>query len=166
MCDPATLAVSAAVMSTISAGVGAVGAASQARYQAKIADRNADMASEAAAQEQENTRQSALQHYRQVAQLKGKQRAAMAANGIDLNFGSALDVQGDTEMLAREDTSRIYQQGFQRARGYDVESANYGAQANASRQAAKGALIKGAFDMGSTALGGASQYGQLKAKYG
>src|SRR3546814_10733482 len=86
------------------------------------------MASEAAAQEQENTRQSALQHYRQVAQLKGKQRAAMAANGIDLNFGSALDVQGDTEMLAREDTSRLYQQGFQRARGYDVESANSGAQ--------------------------------------
>src|SRR3546814_19745845 len=68
MCDPATLAVSAAVMSTISAGVGAVGAASQARYQAHIADRNADMASEAAAQEQENTRQSAPHHYRQVDQ--------------------------------------------------------------------------------------------------
>ena len=37
------------------------------------------------------------------------------------------------------------------------------ASATASRQEGKGALIKGAFDMGSTILGGAQQYSKLKA---
>lgn len=166
MCDPLTLTAAAAAVSTIGAGFGALQANAQNRYQAKIADRNADLANEAARQEQQNTRDAAMQQYRRTAALKGQQRAAMAANGVDVNFGSALDLTADTDMLANEDVRRIYDQGDQRSRGFEIEASNYTSEAGARRQAATGNLIGGVFDMGSTALGGAQQYAKLKAKMG
>jgi len=166
MCDPLTLTAAAAAVSTIGAGFGALQANAQNKYQAKVADRNADLANEAARQEQQNTRDAAMQQYRRTAALKGQQRAAMAANGVDVNFGSALDLTADTDMLANEDVRRIYDQGYQRSRGFEVEASNYSSQASASRQAATGSLIGGVFDVGSTALGGATQYAKLKAKMG
>lgn len=164
MCDPVTLAVTATVVTMAGQGFSAMQQASQHRYQARVAERNVQLANEAGQQEQENTRQAALAHYRQVAQLKGQQRAAMAANGIDINFGSAADVQGDTDMLAREDAQRIYTQGERAVRGRDFEASNFGGEAKAQRSAATGALISGAFDMAGTALGTASQFGKVKSK--
>jgi hypothetical protein len=166
MCDPATLMIAATVASAASAGVGALSANAQANYQAKIAERNAGLEREAARQEQENTRQAALQHYRQVSKLKGQQIVGAAANGVGVDFGTAGDVLADTEMLSREDVNRIYQQGFQNVRGRDIQASNYMGEASAQRQAGKGALIKGAFDMGSTVLGGVSQYKGLKSGMG
>ena len=66
-------------------------------------------------------------------------------------------------MLAREDAQHIYDQGAEKTRGFDISAANYRSSAKASRFAAKGALVKGAFDMASTALGGATQYSKMKA---
>lgn len=166
MCDPATLAIVGTVASAASAGVGALTAANQAKYQAKIAERNAAMEREAAVQEQENTRQAALKHYREVAQLKGQQIVGAAANGVSVDFGTAGDVLADTEMLSREDVDRIYKQGYQNVRGRDIQASNYTAEASAQRSAATGALVKGAFDMGSTVLGGVSQYKKIKAGMG
>jgi hypothetical protein len=167
MCLPAApLAIAAAVMAVASTGVSALQANAQAKYQAKIADRNASLANESAQQEILNTREEAMAHYRKVAALKGQQRVAAAANGVALDFGTAADVLADTEMLGREDVGRIYQQGNQRVRGYEIEASNYGAEADAQRQAATGALVKGVFDMGSTALSAASQYKTLKANRG
>lgn len=166
MCDPATLMIAATVASAASAGVGALTASQQANYQAKIAERNAAMEREAAVQEQENTRQAALKHYREVAQLKGQQIVGAAANGVGVDFGTAGDMLADTEMLSREDVDRIYKQGFQNVRGRDIQASNYTAEASAQRSAATGALVKGAFDMGSTVLGGVSQYNKMKAGMG
>lgn len=164
MCDPVTLTVAATAVATIGAGYGALQSSAQSRYQARVADQNAKLSAESARQEQENTRDAALQHYRKVAQLQGQQRVAMAAGGLDVGFGNAADLTADTQMLAREDARRIYDQGAENVRGFDIEGSNYRAQAKASRQAATGALIGGAFDMAGTALGGASQYSQLKAQ--
>jgi hypothetical protein len=165
MCLPAaTLALVATGISAVGTGVGALQAAAQSRYQAKIADRNAAMEREAARQEQENTHQAALDQYRRIAATKAQQRVGAAGNGVGVDFGTAADVLGDTTMLGNEDIGRIYQQGFQNVRGRDIGASNYAAQANADRQAATGALVKGAFDVGSTVLGGASQYKKLKAQ--
>ncbi len=164
MCDPATIAIAAAAASAIGTGFSAIQQANMHRYQARVADRNAQLAAEAGRQEQDATRQTALDHYRRVAQLKGAQRAQMAANGIDINFGSAADVQGDTEMLAREDTSRIYEQGSRNVRARDFEGANYGGEASAQRTAATGSLISGAFDVAATALGASQQFGKVRGR--
>lgn len=157
------MTIAATVVATAGEGIAAFQAASQAKYQARVAERNAKLENEAAFREQENTRTEALAHYRKVAALKGQQRVTAAANGVSLDFGSPADVIDDTDMLSREDVNRIYEQGFQRSRGFEINASNERAQARASRAAAKNAIVKGVFDMGSTALGGAKQYANIKA---
>lgn len=145
-------------------GVSALQSAAQSRYQAKLADRNAKLENESAGLALENTREAALEHYRKLAQLKGQQRVAAAANGVNVDFGSALDVASDADMLGREDSRRIYDTGYQEMRGFEINASNYRAEAQGARQAAKGALVKGAFDVVGTALSGASQYKTMTNK--
>lgn len=164
MCDPISLTIAATAAATIGTGYSALQSAAQSRYQGQVADQNAKLANEAARREEENTRDAALQHYRRVGALKGQQRVAMAAGGLDVNFGNAAELTADTDMLANEDVRRIYDQGAENVLGRNIESNNYRSQAKASRQAATGALVKGVFDVGSTALGGAKQYDALKRK--
>lgn len=164
MCNPGILAIASAAVSAVGTGYSAIKQAQQLRYQAAVAEQNASLAARAGQQEQENTRQAALDHYRRVAQLKGAQRAQMAANGINVNFGSALDVQADTDMLGREDARRIYTQGARAVEARDFEASNYFGEADAQRGAATGALISGALDIGSTALSSASQFGKVRKR--
>lgn len=166
MCDPVTLSIAATAVATIGTGFSALQANSQARYQAKIAERNAALEREAGQQERENTRQAAMRQWREIGKVKAEQRLAAAAGGTAIDFGTAGDVQADTDMLGGEDVNRIYQQGNQNMRGHDIGASNYMGEANAQRQAGSGALIKGVFDMGSTVLGGVSQYKKLKAGFG
>ncbi len=164
MCNPALLVVAATAVTAAGQGYAALQSAAASKYEARVADRNAKLENEAAFRADENTRTAALAHYRKVAQLKGEQRVAQAANGVSLDFGSAVDVANDTDMLAREDARRIYDQGAEQVRGFDINAANYRSSAKASRFAAKGAIVKGAFDMASTALSGAAQYSKMQAR--
>lgn len=161
MCGPA-LPLIAAAMAVAGTATSALSANAQARYQAKIADRNAAMEREAAQQDQANGVTARQEQYRRIAQLKGSQRARAAANGVGVDFGTAADVQADTDLLGREDISRIDQQTFQNVRGRDIQASNYEAQAGASRQAGTAALVSGAFSAGSSILGGVQQYNKLK----
>jgi hypothetical protein len=163
MCPPAALALAATAVSAIGTGLGALQANAQAKYRAKIADRNAALEREAAQVDQQNMRDAALEHYRKVGQLKGRQIVGAAANGVGVDFGTAADTLADTDMLANEDVSRLYKTGNNNLRGRDIQASNFNAEANAARSAGKAALIKGLFDVGSTVLGGAQQYKKLKA---
>jgi hypothetical protein len=166
MCEPATLLIAATAVTAMSTGYAAMQSSAMSTYEARVADRNAKLESEAAFNANENTRAEALAHYRRVAQLKGEQRVAQAANGISVDFGSASDVLADTDMMAREDAGRIYDQGFETVRGFDINATNYRDQAKAARSEARGALVKGALDVGATVLGGAAQYRTLQTKMG
>lgn len=163
MCGPALPLVGAGV-SALGAITGGLAANAQARFQAKIAERNAAMEREAGQQELQNTREASLDHYRKVGQMKGAQRARAAAGGVSVDMGTAQWVQDDTELLGREDADRIYRQGAQNVRGTDIRAANYGGEANAQRTAGTMALVKGAFDAGKSLLGGAEQYRKMRAK--
>lgn len=166
MCDPLTLTVAATAVTAIGTGVSAIQQSNMASYRAQVDQRNAQIERDAANQENENTRLAALDHYRKVAQLKGQQVAGAAANGVSTDFGTAADAVSDTDMLANEDVNRIYKQGFQNTRSRDIAAWNNMAQASADNSAASGALINGAFGIGSTVLNGASQYGKLKSGMG
>lgn len=163
MCEPATLALVAAGVAVAGTGVQALTANAQANYQAKVAEQNAKFKAEDARLEDEATKRHALNHYRQVAQLKGQQVASAAANGVSTDFGTAADAVGDTTMLAREDVDQIYQQGDQNRRGIDIQIANLRSDAAAARSSGRGALVSGAFGMANTALGGVQQYRKLRA---
>lgn len=166
MCGPPALALAAAGLAAAGSAVGALQANAQARYQARVAEQNAALAREASQQEAANTRESVLAQYRQIGQVKGQQRVAAAANGVAVDWGTSADLLTDTEALGREDVDRLYRQGAQRQRGFDIEASNHMGEASAQRQAGKGALIKGAFDFGSTILGGVQQYNKLRPSYG
>ena len=150
MCAP--LAAIAGVVSAVGSGVSALQASAAKRYQAKIEDRNAALANEAGRNALDNGREEAARLQRKIGQLQGQQVASMAANGIDTGFGSALDVQRDTAAMGVEDVRSLYGDTHQEVRGFDMNAANHRAQAQAARQAASGALVKGVFDMGSGLL--------------
>lgn len=164
MCPP-ILALAATAMSVVGTGMGALQANASARYQARIAERNASMEREAARESLATTQQERLEHYRRVGQVKGQQRALAAANGVGVDFGTAADLQAETDVLAAEDTARLNKRGFERTRGFEINVSNYMGEANAARQDGKGALVKGLFDMSSSILGGAQQYGSLRRNY-
>ncbi|WP_246171507.1 virion core protein, T7 gp14 family [Sphingobium limneticum] len=167
MCAPvATLALIGTAISAAGTGFAAVQSSAQSRYAANVADQNARLSAEAARTQQDATRQELQTHWRRQAQLQGQQRVAMAAGGLDLGFGNAADLSADTAMLGREDAQRIIDQGANAVKGFDIEGSNYRSQAQASRQAASGALVDGVFGVATTALGGAQQHRELKIKYG
>lgn len=162
MCPPA-LVIAATAVAAIGTAMSTMQAAKSATYQSRIAERNSQLSNEAARTEQENTRTEALRRYREIGALKGQQRTALAGNNVDLDYGNAALIQDDAEMMGREDVRHIYNQGFQRSRGFEIEAANYRGQSQAQRQARTGAIISGVTQIGTTVLGGAQQYKSIKA---
>jgi hypothetical protein len=158
MCPP-VLAVAAAAVTATGQVLNGIGQSQQYRYQAQIDDQNNRLASDRARDSIDSTNLEAQRRYRQLADTQGKQQAAMAANGVDLNFGSPAAAQRDTAMIGGEDIGQIYKAGYQRTRGYDIDGWNYRSQAAANRAKASGALMQGIFSGLGTALGGASHIG-------
>lgn len=63
-----------------------------------------------------------------VRQLRGSQRAALAAQGIDVDSGDAADIQVETERMGTIDAETIKSNAWREAWGYKVQAVNYGAQ--------------------------------------
>ena len=158
------MALGASALSAAGTMTAAVSSAQQSRYQAKIADRNSGLALEQARDARERGQIDAIQRGRQLGAAKGAQQAAQAANGIDTSFGSALDLAQDTAMIGAEDALAGEQNTATAVRGFEIDASNHRAEASAKRSAAKGAIIGGAFGAASTMLGGAQQFGGMKAR--
>ena len=99
---------------------------------------------------------------RQAARERGQLRAAMGANGIDPDSGSAFDAQVDHATFTSEDSATIRENAIREARGFEIDAVNHRAQATSYRQQGKAALISGALGMTTTALGGATQYERIR----
>lgn len=163
MCEPGTLALIATAASVAGTITSSLGAYQQKRYEAKVAEAN---------QAQENAKVvdalnrgdiTARDTARKQAQLAGAQRASMAANGIDLSFGSAADLLGDTAMFGREEQMTVRENTRREVMGYDINAANFGGQARAARAAGTGILISGALQSVATIAGGAQRMGKISA---
>ena len=108
MCDPASLAIAAGVASAAGSLVSGYSALSQGKYESGIARQNAQLERSAA---EESIRAGYVERrdfWRQVGQLRGQQAASMAANGLDLSFGTPERIQQDTTAQANEDASELY----------------------------------------------------------
>jgi len=104
--------------------------------QADLADINARM-SESAAQQTLLTGQREEQKSDiATANLKGTQRASMAANGIDLGVGTANQVLTSTDVLGEADANTIHANAVRNAMGYRTQGVNQTNQANMSRASA------------------------------
>lgn len=166
MCDPVTLTIAATAVTAGSQIMGGIASANQANYAAQIADRNAKISAQQANDATENTKLEAQRRYRQIADTKGRQQAALAANGVDINFGTSVDLQRDTAMLGAEDIGQIYKAGNEQAIGFDREAWNSRAEASAQRSKASNAKLLGFAEAFGTVLGGANQIAKYKKGQG
>ena len=164
MCNPLAVMAVAAVASAAMTGVSAASQASaqkkQAEYQAQVAANNAKVSAwqrSDALQRGEIDAQNAM---RQQADLLGRQRASMAANGIDITQGSALDVLSTTRFLGQADVNTIQSNAAREAWGYEVQGSNQLADANLSKWKADNTdpALAGGMAAGSSLLSSASSY--------
>lgn len=163
MCDPVTLTIAATAVTSLASAAGGVMALQQGNYQARVARENAKLADQSAVDAIEQGKRDVQLSYRKQAQLRGTQRAAQAANGIDLSFGSALDIEGDTRMIGREDANTLSENAMRASKGYSIEAMNYRTQATSAKMKGAAGLVSGMTDALSTGLSGASKSMQLKA---
>lgn len=127
-----------AASSTIGAYFGAQNQKTLLNGQAEIAEINARIAELGAqgelARGRAQTNAIGLQH----GQLKGKQRAALAANGVDLGDGSAAELQTGGDMMAEIDRNTAEANAIGSAWGYRTQATNMRNDATMRRTTADG----------------------------
>ena len=168
----AALAAVAIAASAASAGLAAYQASQAAsaqkaenNYRAQVAANNATIALQQRSTALQQADEEVANSMRQRAQFIGKQRAALAANGVALGEGSATDILASTDFLGQAEVASIQNNAAREAWGYDVQGVNYRAESGLSlykaRQAnpTKAALLAGAGSL----LGSASSYASSKA---
>ena len=116
----------------------------QAAYQAQVAQNNA-----ALAQQQGEVAQQ--QVYREGAQRAAAQRATMAAHGIDLGFGTAVDIQQDTARATALDAATAQYNAF-------LQGTSQRDQSVLDRTVGRNASAAAPLAMAGTLLAGASQF--------
>ena len=137
--------------------------ASANKFNAQVAEMNANLAERRSRDAIERGAQEEQRKRQEVAQIKGKQIAAMAANGVDLTFGSPLDTIVDTAVLGELDALTIRTNAYREAYEHRVDAVNKRADASMSRAAAKNAATAGYIGAAGTVLTGAGKaYGQYK----
>lgn len=148
----------------------AVGASNSAKaqkagldYQADVASNNAQIAEwqaqDAIRQGQDQEQQSRLRY----ATTKSTQRAALAANGVALDEGSAVDILTSTDYMNEMDASTIQANAARSAWGYRTQGTNYSDNSTALRAGA-GAISSGSA-AGLSLLGSAGQVSQSWYQY-
>lgn len=132
MCSPAVLGPISTGLQIAGAVSGAFGAAEQSKatqraydYQAAVNRNNAQVA-EWQASDAITRGQRAEQTQRlKAAQLKGTQRAALAARGVAIDSGSPLAILQDTDYMGEVDALTIRDNAEREAWGYRTQARNY-----------------------------------------
>lgn len=158
MCDPTGGVLTTALLLG-STAVQVKGQLDQARY-AKAVGRNNQIMAEYAAQDAIRRGDEQANQVRQRAsQIKGAQRASMAAKGLDLGVGTSAELQDQTDFFGETDTATA-RSNAQR----DAWSAR--ASGSAARAAGDAASAQGKLQAFSTVLNTASSVSSKWGDYG
>lgn len=136
------------------ARAGGEAAAAASRYQAQIARNNAIIAKQRADYAIAAGQQRAAIQSMKGAAVAGKIKAGQAASGIDVNTGTAVDVQASQRETAQLDTETALHNSQIEAYGYRVQASNFEAEA-ALKDSAAGYATQGGNLAGDAALLGA-----------
>jgi len=124
---------------------------------ASLSDYNAGVAQVQAQDAIERGAEAESRFRTQIRGVIGTQRANQAAGNIDVNYGSAVDVQADAAFLGEMDALQIRTNAARESWGYKVESHNYAMTASIQRkEGANLALAAAAQARGIRASGNAS----------
>lgn len=102
-------------------------------YQAKVAQNNAQIARWQAEDAVTRGQKEEANHRLKLAQMAGSQRASMAARGLDLGTGSALDILTGTEFMGEMDALTIRDNAGREAWAYSNKGNEYEANAELMR---------------------------------
>lgn len=154
-----SLMMALAIGSTVVSAAGQIqqanAASSAAKYNAQVQDMNAQIAERRAKDAIERGADEEQRKRREVAKLMGQQTVAMAANGVDLSFGSPLDVLVDTATLGELDALTIRSNSYREAYDHRLAAWNQRTGAQMSRAEAKNAKTAGYLGAAGTVLTGA-----------
>jgi len=151
----------AAIPFALMAAQGVMGA--QAAKQAGAAQASADMqnaqyADMAANDSIKRGGMTEDQQRLQTAAAIGTQRAGFAANGVDVNSGSAANIQDDTAQLGEFDALTIRNNAAREAWGYRTQSQTYRTSAKTALASAKNNMFGSLLGAGAS---GASAYAKM-----
>lgn len=130
--------------------------AAQLNYQSQVARNNQIIANQNAADIEARGKVSETLQRRQTAQLLGRQRTALAANGVVIDEGSALDITSDTERQGEFDALVVRQNTQRDARATRIQGGNFGSQADLAQTGAENISAGVPLGTASTLLTGAS----------
>lgn len=140
-----TLTAGTAIAAT---GISAMSAIQQGRAAQATARNNAQMAEYAAQDAQKRGEEEAAAIQRKGAALKSSQRVSLAAKGLDLGYGTAADLQDQTDFFTQSDAATARTNAGREAWTLRARGSNEMAQGNAARSnanlSAAGTLIGGA----------------------
>lgn len=128
MCNPTAILAMQAVggaQQAIGAYGQAAGQRSALRYDARIADFNARMAEQSAQRALERGQAETNAVRRNTANLKGQQRAGMAARGVDLTYGTPAEVLTSTDVMGELDAQTTQINAIREAWGYRAQATNF-----------------------------------------
>lgn len=144
--------------STVMGAAGAIqqgrAANASAKYNAQVADMNAKISERQARDAVERGAMEEQQQRMKTSQIIGKQKAAMAANGVDLKFGSPLDTLVDTATMGELDALTIRANTYREERDIRQQGLNSQSQAGLLRAEGRSAQSGGFMNAFGTVLGG------------
>lgn len=111
-------------MSAFSATYGAASAKSQGKYNSKVMYYNAQISQQKSAMAIAQGREEELKFRWGVNTFKGKQRASFAGAGVNVNKGSALELQLQSTYMGELDALTIRNNAKLAAWGYEIEAWN------------------------------------------
>ena len=162
----AFLAPIAPILGAVGAGVSALGTiesglsqSAAAHYQAQVAANNAIIASRNAAYSAAAGETQAAESSMKNAAVVGRIKAAQGANQIDVNSGSAVDVQRSQREAGELSAETVQNNALLQAYGYRTQATSFQGQSQLESAEAAQAPIGAAIGAAGTLLGNASAIG-------
>jgi hypothetical protein len=141
------LAGAGSVMGATGAYRSAAGQKAALSYQASVADANANINEQQAEVALMNGQQTEAAQRLKTAAMLGDQKAAFAANGVDVNSGSPIEVMASTKGLGERDAFTIRDNAARMAWAYRERAKGFQGEASMDRATA------GAMNPGMAAIG-------------
>jgi len=157
--DPTTLAILFGMQganSLVGAYTQSQAIKAQAGYAQAMGERNARLAEMQADDALRRGNIDAARVRREGERFVGGQRAALSASGIDVNYGSAAELQSETKYLSEEDARMTQNNAWREALGFK-------SQANDYRSRGRVAAMQGRFEARNTLLTGGLKFLQSGA---
>ena len=153
------LGVIGALASAGGAVMGGIAQANNARYQAEVAKNNALTASQNAAYAAHAGQAKAMTEGLKNANQQAMVKASLAANGVDVNSGSAVDVETSEREKGALDQETIINNSQLQVYGYRTQETNFLEQEQADQAQASEAVPGAAIGAVGSLLSNASSFG-------